>query len=411
MVDWKRNLAAVWLSQFFSIAGFSFALPFAPFYMQRLGVTDPLELKLYVALFEAAAPLSLAIFAPLWGAAGDRWGRRLMLLRANIGAAIFLTMMGGVTNVGQLLAVRCLQGVLTGSMNAAQTLVSVHTPAHRSGLAMGALSSAVFSGAMAGSFLGGFFADAFGYRAAFFVAGGILLLATLIVLFAAQDAPMPEAASERPRGSRRDAATQILRPFLPALVLVAAVSVVRRFDAGFLPLLVQEMRGAVEGSARWSGGLFAIGSVAGLLSGVSLGHLSDRFSPTRILRLCAIGGGLLLIPQAWIQGFPSLFGARFAMAFCLGGLEPVLQAWIARVSPERSRGFLFGFLTTARSVGWGVAALASGAVASALGVRAVFYVGGALCLALALAIAPAFRRADAATGEAPRSTGRGPASG
>ena len=39
MVDWKRNLTFMWLAQFFSLMGFSFALPFVPFYFQELGVT------------------------------------------------------------------------------------------------------------------------------------------------------------------------------------------------------------------------------------------------------------------------------------------------------------------------------------------------------------------------------------
>ena len=61
-IDWRQNLAFVWLSQFLSIMGFSFALPFAPYYIQDLGVTDPDALKLWVSAFAAATPLSLAIY-------------------------------------------------------------------------------------------------------------------------------------------------------------------------------------------------------------------------------------------------------------------------------------------------------------------------------------------------------------
>ena len=66
MTNWKKNLVFVWLSQFMSIMGFSFAMPFAPYYIQELGVTDPLKLKLWIAAFTASAPLSLAVCAPLW---------------------------------------------------------------------------------------------------------------------------------------------------------------------------------------------------------------------------------------------------------------------------------------------------------------------------------------------------------
>ena len=46
MIEWKRNLVMVALSQFFSIMGFSFAMPFAPYYIQQLGITEPNTLKM-----------------------------------------------------------------------------------------------------------------------------------------------------------------------------------------------------------------------------------------------------------------------------------------------------------------------------------------------------------------------------
>ena len=87
-VNWKKNLAVIWLSQFLSIMGFSFAMPFAPYYIQDLGVTDPVRLKLWISVFAAAAPLTLAVFSPVWGALADRYGRRIMLLRANFAGAV-----------------------------------------------------------------------------------------------------------------------------------------------------------------------------------------------------------------------------------------------------------------------------------------------------------------------------------
>ena len=76
MVSWKRNLIVIWIAQFFSIMGFTFAFPFTPYYIQDLGVTDPMALKFWVSVCYAATPLSLALFAPIWGAVGDRFGTR-----------------------------------------------------------------------------------------------------------------------------------------------------------------------------------------------------------------------------------------------------------------------------------------------------------------------------------------------
>jgi DHA1 family multidrug resistance protein-like MFS transporter len=38
MEPWKKTLYIMWLAQFSSLMGFSFVLPFMPFYVRQLGV-------------------------------------------------------------------------------------------------------------------------------------------------------------------------------------------------------------------------------------------------------------------------------------------------------------------------------------------------------------------------------------
>lgn len=380
-VSWRQNLVVVWISQFLSIMGFSFALPFAPYFIQDLGVTDPTQLKLWVSLFAAATPLSLAIAQPLWGAAADRYGRRRMLIRANFAGMFVLLLMGAVRSVETLIILRLLQGAFTGTVTAAQTLVTASTPNDRSGLALGALSAAVFSGTMAGAFLGGLFADAFGFRATFLAAAVLIGLAGLLVLFFASEEFVPpareEAADLRPRFP-----WATLGPALPILLLIATMAGVRQFDMALVPLLVQEIHGSVTGVARWTGVLFAVSSIGGLLAGPILGQLADRIPPPRIARVCAVVAGLLMIPQGLAHGFLLLNGARFGMMFAAGGLDPVFQIWLAKITPPDRRGVVFGWSSTARSMGWVVAPLLSGLVAAATNIRVVYLVNAALFVLL-----------------------------
>ncbi len=383
MVNWKRNLVFVWLSQFLSISGFAFGMPFVPYYMQELGVTDPQRLKIWVAVFAAAAPLSLAVCSPLWGIVADRYGRRLMLLRANLGAAVFLALMGTVNSVGMLILIRTFQGILTGTMTAAQTMVASHAPRHRSGFALGVLSSAVHCGVMAGASLGGICADLYGYRQAFFMGSGLLVLSAICVVFGTSE-KFTRPPVRGCGGEREKTGLAKLRLVWPALLLMCAGTLLRRFDAPFLPLLVKDIHGAVAGASMRMGALAGIASLAGFLSGIVFGHLADRSSPLRIARLGAIGGGLLLIPQGLVHGFLPLFVLRFAGAFCIGGFQPVLQSWLAKAISRRDIGFFFGWGATLRALGWGLAPLLSGLVALVWDIRAVFFAGGALFVVLGL---------------------------
>ncbi len=394
---WKRNLVFIWVSQFLSIMGFSFGIPFAPFYFQDLGVVDKAELNMYVALFGAATPLTMAIFSPIWGALSDRMGRRPMLLRAYFGAAFVLSLMGVVTHPIWLIVLRLGQGALTGTVTASQTLVSTHTPSRHTGMALGSLSSAMFSGALVGAWLGGFTASCLGYRWAFGLSGLVMIGSAALVLFGVK-----ETFKAPPRKEGTHLFTGLfaglkpspfqLRLAFPILLLLAAVMFVKQFDSSYLPLLVQDIHGGLDGVSIVAGNLYAACGVAGVLAGFILGWLADRVSPAKIGKWSAFAAAVLMVPQAFAIAMPTLFFARFGMVFASGGLEPLLQIWLSKTTPESCRGLIFGWSASARSLGWFFAPLFGGVAASFLGLHWVFLCAGLLYLLLIPCIALTVRK-------------------
>jgi DHA1 family multidrug resistance protein-like MFS transporter len=384
VVHWKQNLAVVWISQFLSIMGFFFAIPFAPYYIQELGIRDPVKIKLWVSLFGAAAPFSLAIFSPIWGAIADRYGRRLMLLRANFGAAVVLALMATVRSVEALIVLRLLQGLLAGTVTAAQAMVTSTTPENRSGTALGALSAAVYSGTMAGTFLGGIFAEYVGYRYSFLVSGLLLVLAGLLIVFGTREEFVPAQSLRKKSGF--PAAAPAIAPAVPLLLLTVTMSFCRQYDNSLFPLLVQEIHGNIQGAAFWTGSISAVAGLAGFLAGIVFGRLADRVDVPGLAKVSSVGAALFMVPQGLLYGFLLLFPTRFGMVFCAGGLEPVFQVWLAKVTSAERRGSAFGWAATARSVGWVGAPLVSGLIASGFGLRSIYLVGGLQYLLLVLLI-------------------------
>lgn len=395
--SWGRTLTVIATAQFLSSMAFSFAIPFAPYYLQELGVTDPRALNVWVALFWSAAAVTVAVFSPIWGAVADRWGRRPMLLRAYLGAAVVLTLMGVVRAPGWLIALRIAQGVLSGTISASQTLAVTSVPRERSGLALGALSSAVFSGAFVGAFIGGWCADAFGYRTSFVLSGLTMLLSAGLIQIGVRESFTPVSRTEGFWASLKPQQGQIA-VVLPILGLMAAVVFVTSFGMAYVPLLVQEIHGGLQGASFRTGTLFAVCGVAGILSGIGIGWLADRMSPPKIGIWSALAAGALTLPQAFVHTLGMLFGLRFAMTFAAGGLDPVFQIWLSKVTPKECQGLIFGWSATARYLGMALAPLAGCAAVEAVGLRGLFIWGGVLYGVLGVVIAVTVRRMGPTSG-------------
>lgn len=344
--------------------GFAFAMPFAAFYIQEdLGVKDPARAKAWMGAFEATAYISLAVMAPVWGLLADRFGRKIMMLRANFGSAITVGLMAFVPNIHTLILLRFIQGAFTGTVSAAQTLVASYTPDHRQGMALGTMSAALFAGSSLGNWAGGEFANRYGYRGAFIAASVILFLSGLLVAIGIEEhlAPPTHPRLTKPGGPRGEGKGYAG----PILFLLAIMAFVARFDSPMLPFLVQNIYGQARGAELWVSRVNVMYCAGAFLAGFIWGWVADRVAPPKMARLCAVATGLTMLPQAFATTFAPLMVARLSMAFFGGGLDPVFQIWLARVTPAEKRGSIFGWAVTVKSIGWGIGPLLSVAVAVA----------------------------------------------
>lgn len=389
MEEWKRNLLFLWISQAFSIIGFSFALPFVPLYLQELGVTGQEELRIWSGLFVAGSGIPLAIAAPVWGFLADRWGRKLMILRANLGGALTLLGMGLAPNLWALLAFRIMQGFFTGTVIANLTLVVSKTPKNRMGYAIGLMNSAVFAGNAVGPLMGGYFSDLFGFRASFFISSFFMLLSFLVALIGVRERFRPvRATASMPLLSRS-------KRFLlqKGILLIIGLIFLFGFSSFLLrpvyPLLVKEIAVSELGVATQTGIVNAAAGVAAVLAGIILGRLADSQKEARVYRTgaaCAIIAGSLLIPQVFSANVWQLIPFRFGASFFAFGAYPILNTILARLVPPERRGAAFGLAGSARAVGMSVGSLLGGCTAAFFGFTAVFILGTGSFLLMALGL-------------------------
>jgi MFS transporter, DHA1 family, multidrug resistance protein len=381
---WKRTVWAVWLAHLLAAAGFSFVMPFLPFFVRELGVTDEGLVATWAGVAMFAAGISLTIFQPIWGALADRYGRKLMLQRAMFGGAVMIAVMGLSQTVWQLVVFRFIQGALTGTGAACNTLVASVTPRKHLGFSMGLLQTAIIVGNALGPWLGGIAADSWGYRVPFYICGGLWAVAGFVVLFGARERFVPpEQCANGNHGLRQVFGTGGMTALLAAFFLSAfAVT----FVAPIFPLFVEKVA-ATTRAATVTGQLMGVGGLAAGIACIVIGRLGDRLGHRRVLIASSAGSALFSIPHAIVETVGQLFGLRIGWGLVSGGARPAMSAMIGANVSSDTYGRAFGITTSAMCLGFALGPLAGGVMASAMGLRWPFVVMGVLQLACAVLIA------------------------
>lgn len=394
--SWQQNLWAIWFAEFASIIGFSSVLPILPFYVQKLGVTSPDAVKFWSGMIFSAHAVTMAVMAPIWGSLADRYGRKLMVERAMFGGALVIGLMSLARSAPQLALLRAFQGMLTGTVAAANTLVASTAPRDRVGYAMGLLQMAIYLGSSVGPLLGGFIADQLGFRATFLTTSGLLLVGGLMVAFRVHEDFAPPPRSGKSVGT---ALWDNLRLVFSSMPLVSVLSVrflmrlAARALAPMIPLVVQSLAPA-GATATLSGLVQGVSSAAGAGGAILLGRLSDRWGERRVLLLCALGSAAFHVPQYFVRAVSTLTLLQAGSGFVMGGTIAALSATLAALAPPGRQGTVYGVESTVTSVANAVGPMLSTALAVAGGLRMPF-LGAATLFALAgLVTARLLPRAD-----------------
>ena len=232
-IHWRRNLAVCLAGSFTTLVAMTLLLPFLPLYVEELGAEGHAAIVQWSGVAYGATFFAAALVAPLWGRLGDRYGRKLMLVRASLGMAVCMSLMGMVQSVWQLVALRLLVGLAGGYSSGSTILVAMQTPKERSGWALGTLSAGIMAGNLVGPLIGGALPPLIGIRATFLLAGGVIFLAFLATTLLVKEEARP-ATPAAPSAKAKSGWSQIPDK-RPVAAMLATVPGVIDIDNGLPP--------------------------------------------------------------------------------------------------------------------------------------------------------------------------------
>ncbi len=339
----------------------------------------------------------MAIFSPIWGTVADRFGKKLMLERALVGAAITLLLMGLAQSAVQLLIFRVIQGSLTGTTSAVNALAASVAPREELGRVLGTMQMSIFAGSTVGPFVGGVLADTLGFRFAFMVTSVAMILIGLVVFILVRE-PYQEKQSLPPlrlpqlRKPVGDGVLSTVFMLAPVIFLVQFAFMASR---PIFPLFVADLA-AADSSASFagfspqdyvatiSGLLVATTGVVGAICSPITGRFINTYRVRLLLLIAVLGVAGANVGQAFAASFLQLWLVRVVLGAFGGIWAPTYSSTIGLSVPSERRGLAFGIANSASSLGNAIGPIVGGYVGAMLGIRAVFAGASGVLLLAAL---------------------------
>ena len=382
---WRRNLTVCVFGSFTTLVSLSMLLPFLPLYVQQLGVTSQADVVQWSAVAFGATFFGTAITAPLWGRLADRYGRKPMLVRAAIGMAIVMSLIGLARDVTDLVALRLIAGLIGGYASASIVMIGSQVPRERAGWALGVLSTGALSGNLIGPLVGGFLPELVGIRGTFFVGGAMIAIAAMTtILFVREDFDRASDARQRDRKNRPEGAGSKW-PVIAALLMTAMMVLLANMSIEpIITVYIGDLGVPVDHQARIAGVVMACSALGSILTAARLGALADRVGGWSVIVGCLLLTAVVMVPQAFVTQWWQLAVLRGVMGMTIAGLLPAIAKLIRHSVEEHNTGKILGYLQSAQFSGQVIGPLIGGQIGAHFGLHHVFLVTAALLVLCAL---------------------------
>jgi len=375
MVSWRKNLLIVWICQFLAMIGMSAIVPFLPLFVRELGITELNETALWSGLV-FAGPFFISFFlAPVWGSLGDKYGRKIMTLRAVFGLALAQLLIGFSQNIHHLFLIRLFQGALSGFLPAAMALIASNTPREKTGYALGFLQSSTAAGTVLGPLIGGILSDLFGFRFVFFsVAGLLFVTGFLVIIFVKEENKVDKENSYSfLENWRLLLKTKELR--IPALMITLTALGLSYVRPTFV-LYIETFELNTNILPTITGALYSIVGICSTFSATWWGKRVEKSGIRKNLLAAASITGTMYVLHSFVHDPYTLIPVRMLLGFSFGALLPLLFTAISnKVSFERKGGVL-GVASSFQILGNMSGPILGGYAVGMMGLRTSFFLTG-----------------------------------
>ena len=400
---WKRNNYAATLAVALVATTFSFTAPFLPLYLEELSDLTGPEAAMWAGIATGLGGFFMFVSGPIWGALGDRYGRKAMLVRACFGGALGLLLIGLASSVWQIVVIRAFIGFMAGAGPAGMALVSASTPPNQMSRYLGRFQGGVMVGTGAGPVIASVLIAIWSYKTTFIIGGILMFSGTIVAMLMIKEPARPpksEAIDGAPKASgfKSIMASPIARS---ALILVLLLGLAAPMIQPILPTYVVSMLPADSNSTAIIGWLFFAIAVSMAIGAVYAGRILSRIAHTRVLLWSTIGIAVFLIPMIFVHNIAVFALLLIGMSLFAGMMATGSASLLPTLVSAAALSAIFGLYQSVQALSGQVAPAFGGVIAAHLGYAWVFAIAAATLVLLGLPMYAYFKKVVRIHGDDP----------
>ena len=371
--------------QLVSMGAMEMSGPFWPVHLRGLTTSESVFSFASIAVY-VGPMLGIILTSAFWGRIGDRYGHKLMMIRALAGLSLTQLGLALFSDIWVILILRFLQGAFAGYIAPAQAYgVSIEAPSRRARL-FAILQISTNVGSLLGAVVGGLILD----YATFFwiniIASALCAVCTVIAAVTLPDMPpVKKAVVVDKTAPVRSGSLWQGSPLLSLLGVMGILLLARMLPQTSFSLYVSSVFEVSNSVVGLCYGLLALGFI---LSATAWSrYFEHRGQQDTLQRMTyVVIGCIVLTAVAGVTHNPVVFViAYFIWGVLLGATTPVLMALISKTADSSRQGHVLG-------IAQGTAQFASIAGISAGGllsqVYGLQYTYLFVCLAYVVALIP-----------------------
>ena len=390
MLAWRRNLYIIWISQFFAIGGISLVLPFLPLFIRELGVHNTEQERIWSGWAFAGPFLLSFLSTPIWGALGDKYGRKMMTVRAIFGLGISQILVGMSQTPFQLVLFRMIQGIVSGFIPAALALVSSNTPKEHNGYALGVLQTSTAAGSIMGPLLGATLATFFGFRVIFFINAVISIIIGFFIIYGFDEKTTADKNEKHYTIFENFNYIRQRKHLFLAVIIIFLAQGSLMSNQPIFTLFIETLVKDPRYLTTIAGAIFSIAGIADVISGPIWGKKIDKSGSSNILRLSLFIGAISIGLHVFATNPYHVAFFRILLGISLGGILPALYTLMSIATPLERRAGILGISSSFTVLGNMIGPLTGGYVASYFGFNAVFLLGSAILFSCGIIVRKGF---------------------